>query len=494
MHIQISSAACPRDEAIFLKQDAQYCKNPKVPAQDLDCRGQDLKDDGSVWRAGSNRWTSDDEIAFSNWVVENVTEDFFEEYKIATNCADYVFALRAIFARIHYLPFVVRFNPGHVYGKGVSHNDRIWADTATIQNWSNWKENLKNDKRFRKFLKFMSHQSSTWDVTQNMYPIEIFNEDGTDLSSALHVGSAIFWGNHIGLVFSIDDQCRAPIVYRASYVPQKIRKVIDTPFSGGLFKQEDGNKHGVGYLNWNWDYTCNGQWFKTPDEKMPGFSKTNQYQTEEASIRTWIEKHMHRLIPDQKYFDRMVDFLTDYFQIRVGLVNEAISLWPKHLKDFQNPKSAMYENYSTPSRDKKSCDGLSETIIDTLGEESEVEIDALFYRLQRLEVTSFKKADTKSGMINLADLLLICQNHYPWSSAPSHSYGKRWASEKILSNRMSGKTYFLRSSATKQGYLRVDFQVVDEAHVWTWSDADGIFQVRKYHPDGILFNETIYRR
>ena len=47
-----------------------------------------------VWEVGDRRWTVEEEHRFEKWVEENLTEDYFIRYKIPTDCADAVYAIR----------------------------------------------------------------------------------------------------------------------------------------------------------------------------------------------------------------------------------------------------------------------------------------------------------------------------------------------------------------------------------------------------------------
>ena len=57
-----------------------------------------------IWEVGDRRWTIEEERRFEKWVEETITEDFFISYKTPTDCADAVYAIRWIYARIAHLP------------------------------------------------------------------------------------------------------------------------------------------------------------------------------------------------------------------------------------------------------------------------------------------------------------------------------------------------------------------------------------------------------
>jgi hypothetical protein len=69
------------------------------------CPSQTLNESSNqIWTVGLNRWTVEEEYRFGKWVDENITEDFFIRYKTPTDCADAVYAIRWIYARIARLP------------------------------------------------------------------------------------------------------------------------------------------------------------------------------------------------------------------------------------------------------------------------------------------------------------------------------------------------------------------------------------------------------
>src|SRR4030043_721165 len=69
-----------------------------------------------VWEVGDRRWTVEEEHRFGKWVDETITEDFFIRSKIPTDCADAVYAIRGIYARINHLPAAVTTKDGRLIG------------------------------------------------------------------------------------------------------------------------------------------------------------------------------------------------------------------------------------------------------------------------------------------------------------------------------------------------------------------------------------------
>ena len=118
-------------------------------------------------------------------------------------------------------------------------------------------------------------------------------------------------------------------------------------------------------------------------------------------------------------------------------MNQAIQLLPAHEAELKNSRSTLYEAYSTPSRDKKGCEKLNQLASDTLEPDTEVDTDAWFESLNQHIVTRFK-VGSQSHVITLGDLMMLCTQFKPFSSAPADSISKRWGLSQLLVLRSQG--------------------------------------------------------
>ncbi len=91
-----------------------------------------------VWEVGDRRWTVEEERRFEKWVEETITEDFFIRYQIPTDCADAVYAIRWIYARIAHLPAAATTREG----RWIGHWSTDWKHLPTHPEWH-------MDERFR---------------------------------------------------------------------------------------------------------------------------------------------------------------------------------------------------------------------------------------------------------------------------------------------------------------------------------------------------------
>ena len=106
------------------------------------CFGQPLTESpDQIWEVGDRRWTVEEERQFGEWVDENITEEFFLRYRIPTDCADAVYAIRWIYARITHLPAAATT----IDGKVIGHWSTDWKDLPTDPEWH-------RDQRFRAAL------------------------------------------------------------------------------------------------------------------------------------------------------------------------------------------------------------------------------------------------------------------------------------------------------------------------------------------------------
>ncbi|MBT3235749.1 MAG: hypothetical protein HN353_07345 [Bdellovibrionales bacterium] len=117
---------------------------------------------GEVWQA-ENQWNRDFELKYSQWVSSSaVHREIFAApdspyYGVAVDCADLIFAIRAIFAFTHSLPFAIK----------LSENDIITNQEA-------WFDGIKDPiRRLKTFIDYFLDDSGTEQLAKlNSYPID----------------------------------------------------------------------------------------------------------------------------------------------------------------------------------------------------------------------------------------------------------------------------------------------------------------------------------
>lgn len=114
----------------------------------------------AVW-VDTQKWSNEWEEKYSAWVEAEFNSRYFIDGpygKIATDCADAVYAARIIFSYENKLPFVIK-NP---YGTGYYTNKM-----------SNYDSKKEGKDRVRSFLYSIFEQTSTKSLPNDTYPVAI---------------------------------------------------------------------------------------------------------------------------------------------------------------------------------------------------------------------------------------------------------------------------------------------------------------------------------
>ncbi|MCM0605576.1 MAG: hypothetical protein KA715_05750 [Xanthomonadaceae bacterium] len=429
----ITSQYLRRRLACYHCRNVNACESKLVDQPTPQCDPKAMTDYGSVWNVGSQRWNSDWEKKFTAWLKTEVQPKFFVKFHITAECADAAFMLRAIFARIHHLPFVV--HPGNKLReegdkkfilKPLGHMTKDFSKLTTIPVWdeTNWKTNIMKDKRFRAFLVELNAKFFTNDIPANTYPVKILSENRKGLSPYLRVGTVLFEGGHVNTVFKIDSLCRNPLILTSSSTTEEPLELHED-FSRGDFIKENN----LGFVNWSWDVNCAGKWNKISDQKMPGYSK-EQYSLKEESVREIYAKKNKSIIT-QAYLNKKIAIIIDAVKKRKGAVDKAISLQKDKMKELKDQKSVLYEIYSTPNRDEKICNQFNDLNLDIMDETSPISFASLFWKFESIKITTVNKTE-----ITLADLMRSCSKGGGLgSSEPGDNLQLRWNLSDILSYR-----------------------------------------------------------
>ncbi len=115
-----------------------------------------------LWQVGDRRWTIQEEREFEKWVEKTITEDFFIRYRIPTDCADAVYAIRWIYARMEHLPAAATTKEGKLIG----HWSTDWKHLPTHPEWD-------QDERFRAALSYLLPKTWTGTLPFDTYPVRI---------------------------------------------------------------------------------------------------------------------------------------------------------------------------------------------------------------------------------------------------------------------------------------------------------------------------------
>ncbi len=292
----------------------------------------------TLWTV-TNQWNKEWELRYADWVKADVTPDFFRD-TLATDCADVIYATRWIFARNNGLPMVNRLG-----GSGL-----LFGHFSMRKEWKNKRTNSIwfKDQRFMAALNYLLALTYTGALARDSYPIRI---DSNSLLPGSHFTYLSGETGHNYLITAVRNgkDGRLPISVSYSTTPKEYRTLAVGDFSDPKQPQDGG------FMRFRWpEETSPGVWRLSASEAMPGYS-LEQYQPEFVANDSFDEAVFNRVAPQ-----RTVDFKRKVTSLLYTLVNrysERVQLVEGALRAcFPNrcaPESREYDDYSTPSRDKR---------------------------------------------------------------------------------------------------------------------------------------------
>ncbi len=287
-----------------------------------------------VWKS-VNRWDATWEKRYQHWVKNNWTEDFFMNekkpiyYKFSHDCADAVYAMRLVFSYENRLPFVIhnRSRPGKTISNGMTRWDKYPAA-----------------RRVRYFLDYVADMTSTKTLALDTYPIALDDIKPGDIYAAP--------GKHSYQIVNITEYGVAEVM---SSTTPKAPRFLDRVPSFPFYVPEDYKHKRDGYRRF-----IQPQNIRKPLSKQPGYS-VEQYDIARAVNYNYVRftdiiasaLGKKKESPDEKTL-RLLIALCMYANDRAVYVYDA--LW--YLQELRKKgrrcmNRREYDNYSTPSRDKR---------------------------------------------------------------------------------------------------------------------------------------------
>lgn len=365
---------------------------------------------GSLWPT-TQAWSWEWEKKYAQWLTENMNADFFAKYKIGTDCADVVYASRWIFARIYGLPAANRLAASGTMLTNQSLRPE-WQKLPTAQNWH-------EDKRFRAALNYLLDNTYTHVLMRDSYPLAITPDNF--LPGAHHLDVREVSG-HAQLVHRVDlsDTALVPYLIIQSTTPRKVRTLNESLSWGS-----DQAKKGVnGFLRLLWPKVKNGAYTFEKAENMPGYS-LEQYATDfirEKDRPNFLEVLL-RLKPNLNFVSLVksgYENLKDMFKNRAAIVDDGFNHCPKRSCA---PDGQLYDDWSTPSRDKHIMETISQLEI---FDSSPLPED------MRKDIRTVTSAARNSVALNLQGedytlkALVFAWKNKLFSSDPNDEPGLRW--------------------------------------------------------------------
>ena len=287
-----------------------------------------------VWQVGERRWTIEEEQRFAKWVEETITEDFFIRYRIPTDCADAVYAIRWIYARINQLPAAATTKEG----RRVGHWSTDWSHLPTDPEW-------ERDERFLAALFYLFPRTWTGTLSLDTYPARISPD--SIMSGTLFLVTE----SHTGIVghVSRDSSHAHPIQTWESALPVRIQKLTLRYFFSGRPERRAGS----GLVKFRWPVSDKGEWKYLPIKEHPFYSEEQYDAGFCQSSADFVEAVARRIAPIE---DPPVEKLAKVIGTTTRLLAERIPIVLEGYQKCDNggcsEGSEEFEIYGTPGRDE----------------------------------------------------------------------------------------------------------------------------------------------
>ena len=367
------------------------------------CPSQTLNESSDqIWTVDHNRWTVEEEYRFGKWVDENITEDFFIRYKTPTDCADAVYAIRWIYARIAHLPAAATTKDGKLIG----HWSTKWKHLPTHPEW-------QYDQRFRAALLHVLSQTWTGSLPLDTYPIRI-SPDSVTPGTVLCMTES-----HCGIVgqVSFGGSQGHPLRTWESMLPVKVRKLVLRPF----FSSRPVSKTRTGLVKSRWPTFENGRWKYLPAKEHPFYSEEQYTAGFYAGYEDFVEAVAKRIDPiDYEPMEKMVNVIgtiARFLRDRVPIVMAG----HEQCSRGGCPEGwDLWEIHNTLGRD-----GMINLLIDHLSEI--IELNHLDHELAEKMMKAISIDISKDRSVTFYDVYQNCS----WlSSHPEGSIEARWGLKK----------------------------------------------------------------
>lgn len=395
-----------------------------------------------IWEVGDRRWTIEEERRFEKWVEETITEDFFISHKIPTDCADAVYAIRWIYARIAGLPAAATTKDGKLVG----HWATDWKHLPTHPEWH-------QDRRFRAVLFYLFPRTWTGTLPFDTYPVGISTDSVRPGTLFLETES------HTGMIRSVflDGSHAHPLQTWESALPVKVQKLSMKYF----FSARPDFRTGSGLVKFRWPVFENGKWDYHPLKEHPFYSEeqyTLAFIQGHAGFAEAVAKRIDptRYPPEEKLV-KVLGTLNRYLKERARIVLEG---YRQCQNDGCVEGSEGWELHHTLGRD-----GMIISLMDHLSHIiGSNHLDPAKLK-KRMEAVSINISEHRS--ISLYD---IYRNHLWFSHHPGDSIEARWGLEKcrmiqaqtLATNKSIA---FIEKTYRKKDPRYADFSIRQQQHI-----------------------------
>ena len=293
-----------------------------------------VESDAQLWKVGERQWTIQEEERYSRWVAENITEDFFIRHNIPVDCADVVYAIRWIYARIEHLPAAASTVDGQLIG----HWSGNWGHLPTHQQWD-------KDRRFRAALMFILSRTSTRTLPLDTYPIRI-------AADSVQPGTVFFIAeSHAGIVQDVvaDGSTAHPIQTYEATMPARIQKLNHRNFIST--RPESSFRSGLVKFRWPLKKDNGWQYLAMPEH--PYYSEEQYSPTFNKGYIDYIEAVSRRIDPkDYDPYEKVNRLLEVFIRQLKERIPVVLTGYDQCYAKQCPAGSYLWEIYSTPGRDE----------------------------------------------------------------------------------------------------------------------------------------------
>jgi hypothetical protein len=370
-------------------------------------RGRGSSKNQYIWFA-KNQWNSDWEEKYSYWIANVVTPDFLAKYKIQTDCADAIVALRWIFARMNSLPAANTLaDTGNVFGQWSMRSN--WKKLSTADKWY-------DDELFKTALNYVLDLTSTETVIGDGFPIKISKET---LVPGTFIITRSKTNGHARLIAEThyDEPAELPIITLASTLPRAVRILTREVFLDQAWTSP-GEKE---ILAFRWPVVSNSNWILQKRDARPTYSLEQFDAKNKEQYPIFFQFVLSRVKTSYdplKLVDMALANILDYAKQRVQVVSDGYAYCKNH--DCR-PGTEGDDNWGTQSRDDKLLKKFQDT--DALILEFEKQYPGLSETWTNgLRNTTFL---VEGVPLTLAGLRFILENNF-YSSVGSETPAGRW--------------------------------------------------------------------
>ena len=395
-----------------------------------------------IWEVGDRRWTIEEERRFEKWVEETITEDFFIPYKIPTDCADAVYAIRWIYARIAYLPAAATTKDGKLVG----HWSTDWKHLPTHLEWH-------QDKRFRAVLFYLFPRTWTGTLPFDTYPVRISTDSVTPGTLFLETES------HTGMIRRVflDGSQAHPLQTWESALPVKVQKMSLRYF----FSARPEFRASSGLVKFRWPVSENGEWKYLPAKAHPFYSEEQYTSAFIKGYTDFVEAVARRIDPinygPTEKMVKVLGTLTRFLRERVPIVLKGY----QQCRNGGSPEASEgWELHSTSGRD-----GMIISLMDHLSQ---------IIGSNRLDQEKAKKM-MEAISIDISEnrsvsLYHVYQNHLWFSPHPEDSIEARWGLKKCemiqaQTRATNNSIAFIEKTYRKKDPRYADFSIRQQRHL-----------------------------